>query len=208
MGAVAGVPLRRAGPGAAVTIPARRKKGARSGQGALTHLPRTRRRSWLPSAGLLREEGYRAKRLERPPPARTPDPSNFHRHPPRATKRRPHTRELSHTCWLSLSANHEDGSLPASQSPGGRAASPPRRRRFNQSEAAQGVGRREATEGGKELGCGTGRAELPWGLEEWGGPSRRAGPGLRPWGGASVEPAPTCIESCLTCKIAFFIEQL
>lgn len=36
-----------------------------------------------------------------------PDPLNFHRHPPPATKQRPHAPERSHTCCLRLSANHE-----------------------------------------------------------------------------------------------------
>lgn len=83
-----------------------------------------------------------------------PDSLNFHRHPPQATKRRPHTPELSYTCCLLLSANHEG---PGLRSANQNAAAPhPRRGPAGLANRRQpwGRGKRKATAGQKELGCG------------------------------------------------------
>lgn len=84
------------------------------------------------------------------------DPFNFHRHPPRATKRRPHTPVRSHTCCLFLPANRGGPGSPAPNhseavlQPGLGAASSTNRRQ------SWGRGEGKATEGGKELSLGAG----------------------------------------------------
>lgn len=101
--------------------------------------------------------------------ALAPYPLNFHCHPPQATKRRPHTPELSHTCCLLLTANHERPGYPlASQNEAvlhpyrGTASLTNRRQPWRR-------GKGKATEGGKELGCGTGRRLAGGGGEGGGG---------------------------------------
>lgn len=73
-----------------------------------------------------------------------PDSLNFHRHPPQATKRRPHTPELSYTCWLLLFSQSRGSRPTFSQSECGCAASPPRPSWFSQSKAATGAGKEES----------------------------------------------------------------
>lgn len=84
--------------------------------------------------------------------ALAPYPLNFHRHPPQATKRRPHNPELSHTCCLLLSANHERPGYPLANQDGGCAASLPRHSQFSQSKAAMEAGKGESD--GRREGVG------------------------------------------------------
>ena len=83
-------------------------------------------------------------------------PLNFHRHPPRATKPRPHTPELSHTCCLLVSANHKRPGHPLANQK--EVVLHPCRGTASLANRGQPWrrGKGKATEGGKELGCGTG----------------------------------------------------
>lgn len=107
---------RRAGTGRRLRSP--HAKRARAGPE--THLPRTRRRSWLLKArlpGSIKDDQAkrRPRRRLRVPRSDHPlRPQNFHRNPPRATKRRPPTRS---TATLAGSSYGPIASGPATEQP-------------------------------------------------------------------------------------------
>lgn len=96
--------------------------------------------------------------------ALAPDPLNFHRHPPQATKRRPHTPERSHTCWLPLAANHKRPGYISTNKNEALPRSPSRHSQFSQLKTAMGAGRMESD----------GRRGVE--LRNWGGRSFPNGP--------------------------------